>query len=78
MIRRSALCWLALLPLLCLNLFPFAVMLSIVLAPAPGETDAGPWAVLSRGVRAVSAMMQASGFANAFMNSLGVALAASP
>ncbi|MGH7212211.1 MAG: carbohydrate ABC transporter permease, partial [Acetobacteraceae bacterium] len=76
-LRRSALCWLVLAPLIVLVLFPFAVMLSTALKPT-AEVLAYPPRWLPQHVAwgNFAAMWQAADFGSAIANSLGISLAA--
>ena len=77
MLRWSALCWLALSPLVVLVLFPFAVMLSTGLKPID-EVLAWPprWLPTRIGWRNFADMWQAADFGTALLNSLGISLLA--
>lgn len=77
MLRKSALCWLVLAPLIVLVLFPFAVMLSTALKP-DAEVLAYPPRWLPQHVAwgNFAAMWQAADFGSAITNSLGISIAA--
>lgn len=71
--RKALLCWLALLPLIALNLFPFLVMLSTALKPASEVLSAAPaWLPSRYAWSNFAAMWRNSGFASAFLNSVYV------
>jgi multiple sugar transport system permease protein len=75
MARRTALCWLALSPLLVLVIFPFAVMLSTGLKPLD-EVLAWPprWVPQHVAWRNFADMWQAADFGTALANSLVISL----
>ena len=71
--RKTLLCWLALLPLIAANLFPFLVMLSTALKPASEVLSGAPSWVPSRlAWHNFAAMWRNSGFAGAILNSVYV------
>lgn len=77
MLRRTALCWLALSPLLALVVFPFAVMLSTALKPID-EVLAWPprWLPQHIAWHNFADMWVAADFGTALLNSLGISIAA--
>ena len=75
--RRSALSWLALLPLIVVILFPFAVMFSTALKPASEVLEFPPrW--LPRHIEwgNFAAMWKAANFGSALFNSLAISIGA--
>ncbi len=77
MIRRSALCWLILSPLVLLTLFPFAVMLSTALKPADEVLAYPPrWLPSRLAWGNFVDMWRAADFGTALLNSLGISIAA--
>ena len=74
-LRRSALCWLALLPLVMLNLFPFAVMLFTALKPGSEVVaDAAAWLPSHFAWQNFFGMWRATNFGSALLNSLYVSI----
>lgn len=74
--RLSLLCWLLLLPLIMLNLFPFAVMLFTALKPASEVvSDAGAWLPTHFTWWNFVEMWRVTAFGPALMNSLIVSIA---
>ncbi len=75
-IRRSVLLWLLLLPLIVLNLFPFAVMFATAVKPVT-EVESGvpAWLPSRFAWHNFQEMWQTSGFGSALFNSLYVAIA---
>jgi multiple sugar transport system permease protein len=77
-VRGSLLAWLILLPLIVLNLFPFAVMLFTALKPGSEVvSDAGSWLPSRFAWENFAVMWQATGFGTALANSLYVAVLSS-
>ncbi len=75
MIRRSVLCWLALSPLVLVNLFPFAVMLATAVKPPEEVLSAAPaWLPSRFDWHNFVAMWRAADFGTALLNSLYVAV----
>ena len=73
--RKTLLCWLALLPLIALNLFPFLVMLSTALKPAAEVLSAAPsWLPSRLAWQNFPAMWRSSNFAGAILNSIYVSI----
>ena len=78
MLRRTALCWLALVPLLALDLFPFAVMLATALKPTGQLASRAPgWLPTRLAWENFAIMWEATGFGGALLNSFAVAALAS-
>jgi multiple sugar transport system permease protein len=78
LLRRSALCWLALSPLVALNLFPFAVMLFTALKPGDEVvSNAASWLPSRFALENFVDMWRATRFGPALLNSLYVAVASS-
>jgi multiple sugar transport system permease protein len=77
-VRGSLLAWLVLLPLIVLNLFPFAVMLFTALKPGSEVvSNAASWLPSRFAWENFVVMWQATGFGTALANSLYVAIASS-
>ena len=77
-LRRSALCWLALLPLIGLNLFPFAVMLLTALKPGAEVVSlAAAWLPSRFAWENFVDMWHVTAFGPALLNSLYVSIASS-
>lgn len=75
LIRRSALCWLALLPLVALNLFPFAVMLFTALKPGSEVvSNAAAWLPSRYAWENFVVMWRVTTFGPALLNSLYVSV----
>jgi len=75
LVRRSLVCWLALLPLIVLNLFPFAVMLFTALKPGSEVVaDAAAWLPSRFAWENFVVMWRMTGFGPALLNSLSVSL----
>ena len=76
-LRRSALCWLALTPLVVLTLFPFAVMLSTALKPHSDVIAFPPhWTPSRIAWENFADMWNVVGFGQAAFNSLFIAICA--
>ncbi len=74
--KRSILCWLALLPLVVLNLFPFAVMLFTALKPGSEVVaSAAAWLPTRYAWENFVDMWRVTRFGSALLNSIYVALA---
>ncbi|MDA8051649.1 MAG: carbohydrate ABC transporter permease [Rhodospirillales bacterium] len=72
-IRGSVLCWLVLLPLIVLVLFPFALMLSTALKSAPEVLQYPPrWLPAHIDWSTFAAMWKAAGFGTAVLNSFAI------
>lgn len=75
LMRRSLICWLALLPLIVLNLFPFVVMLFTALKPGSEVVaDAAAWLPSRFAWENFVEMWRATKFGPALLNSLYVSL----
>jgi multiple sugar transport system permease protein len=73
MTRRTVLCWLALSPLIVLNLFPFAVMFATAVKPSDEVLSAATsWLPSRFAWHNFIAMWQASNFGGALLNSVYV------
>jgi multiple sugar transport system permease protein len=75
MTKRSVLCWLALAPLVLLNLFPFAVMVATAVKPPAEVLSAAPaWLPSRFDWHNFVAMWHAANFGRALLNSLYAAV----
>jgi multiple sugar transport system permease protein len=76
-VRQSVLCWLALLPLIAVILFPFAVMLSTALKPDSEVLQFPPrWLPRHIDWGNFAAMWKAAHFGSALLNSLAISIGA--